>query len=55
VPYREGTLLARLHDDGRVLSASHEADGVRVVVRARASELNALGPYLVTPAGTAPT
>jgi GTP-binding protein HflX len=54
VPYAQGTLLARLHDAGRVASADHEADGVRVRVRARASDLSALEPYLVsvTPDGT---
>jgi GTP-binding protein HflX len=57
VPYAQGTLLARLHDAGRVASADHEADGVRVRVRARASDLSALEPYLVpaAPDGKEPT
>jgi GTP-binding protein HflX len=56
LPYADGSLLARLHDAGRVASASHEEGGVRVTVRARASDLGALRPYLVDPpaAGTAP-
>lgn len=56
LPYEEGTLLARLHDDGRVVDASHESDGVRVLVRARAIELGILQPYLVSevPDGVAP-
>ena len=56
LPYADGTLLARLHDAGRVASASHEEDGVRVIVRARAADLGALRPYLVDPRsdGTAP-
>jgi len=52
LPYAEGTLLARLHEAGRVASANHEENGVRVRVRARAADLEALRPYLVsTPAG----
>jgi GTP-binding protein HflX len=47
LPYADGTLLARLHDAGRVTSAEHEEKGVRVKVRARASDLGALAPYLV--------
>ena len=47
LPYREGQLLARLHDAGRVLSSSHEAGGVRVRVRARPVDLYALRPYLL--------
>jgi len=56
LPYADGTLLARLHDAGRVASATHEEAGVRVTVRARASDLGALRPYLVDrrPAGTEP-
>jgi GTP-binding protein HflX len=57
VPYADGTLLARLHDAGRVASSEHEAGGVRVRVRARAADLSALRPYLVAaaPDGTEPT
>jgi GTP-binding protein HflX len=56
LPYAEGTLLARLHDAGRVLEATHESDGVHVRVRARSADLGALRPYLVgTRGGTEPT
>ncbi len=56
LPYAEGTLLARLHDAGRVLGSTHTDDGVRVRVRARAIDMNALEPYLVaTRGGKAPT
>jgi GTP-binding protein HflX len=59
LPYDQGTLLARLHDDGRVVSAAHEEKGVRVRVRARGADLSALEPYLVGAstfgAGTEPT
>jgi len=58
LPYAEGTLLARLHDAGRVLSAEHEDRGVRVRVRARPVDLNVLEPYLVGASrrgGTEPT
>jgi GTP-binding protein HflX len=53
LPYAEGTLLARLHDAGRVVESAHEATGVRVRVRARTADLHALEPYLVaaTPDG----
>ncbi len=47
LPYAQGTLLARLHDAGRVVSAEHEDIGVRVRVRARPADLNVLEPYLV--------
>jgi GTP-binding protein HflX len=46
IPYSEGTLLARLHDAGRVVSSSHEEDGVRVVLKARAADLGPLQPYV---------
>jgi GTP-binding protein HflX len=49
VPYDEGTLLARLHDDGRVVSSAHTAEGVRVLVRARTADLHALAPFLIEP------
>jgi GTP-binding protein HflX len=57
LPYAEGTLLARLHDSGRVVSATHTDEGVRVRVRARPIDLNSLEPFLVgaTPGGTEPT
>jgi GTP-binding protein HflX len=56
IPYTAGTLLGKLHDAGRVLSSSHEENGVRVRVKARAADLHALEPYLdgaSTPGGTA--
>jgi GTP-binding protein HflX len=46
VPYTEGTLIARLHDDGRIVSSEHEAGGVRVRVKARPADLGVLEPYL---------
>ena len=46
IPYNEGTLLARLHDTGRVVESVHEADGVRVKLKARAADLGPLAPYL---------
>ncbi|MGH2759874.1 MAG: GTPase HflX, partial [Actinomycetota bacterium] len=58
LPYAEGTLLARLHDAGRVVTATHTEQGVRVRVRAGTAELNVLEPYLVglpTRGGTEPT
>jgi GTP-binding protein HflX len=51
LPYTEGHLLNKLHDAGRVVSSSHEEDGVRVHVRARPSDLHALGPFLLERAG----
>jgi GTP-binding protein HflX len=48
LPYSEGSLLARLHDTGRIVSSEHEAGGVRVRVKARTPELNVLEPYLET-------
>lgn len=53
LPYAQGTLLARLHDSGRVVEATHTDEGVRVRVRARPVDLNTLEPYLVsaTPGG----
>lgn len=47
LPYAEGTLLARLHDAGRVVEATHGEEGVRVRVRARPVDLNVLEPFLV--------
>ncbi len=56
LPYSEGALLARLHDAGRIVSSEHEANGVRIRVKARTPELNVLEPFLegsTTPSGTA--
>jgi GTP-binding protein HflX len=47
LPYAQGTLLARLHDSGRVVEATHTDQGVRVRVRARPVDLNTLEPFLV--------
>jgi GTP-binding protein HflX len=47
VPYSEGTLVARLHDAGRVISSEHEQDGVRLRVKARPSDLGPLERFLV--------
>jgi len=56
LPYAQGTLLARLHDAGRIVSTAHTDEGVRVRVRARPVDLNVLEPYLVsTRDGTEPT
>ncbi|HVE91039.1 MAG TPA: GTPase HflX [Actinomycetota bacterium] len=59
VPYQQGTLLARLHDEGRIARSEHEDEGVRVLVRARMADLPALEPYLVevgsTPDESSPT
>jgi GTPase len=52
LPYTAGKLLARLHDDGRVMTSEHEEDGVRVTVRARDVDLSELEPYLVTSGAT---
>ena len=49
LPYAEGTLLNRLHDDGRVVRSEHEAGGVRVLVRARTADLGVLERFLVAP------
>jgi len=48
VPYSEGTLIAHLHDEGRVVSSAHSEDGVRLTIRARPADLGALEPFLVT-------
>jgi GTP-binding protein HflX len=47
IPYSEGTLIAHLHDEGRVISTEHEEDGARIKVRARKADLGPLRPYLV--------
>jgi GTPase len=52
LPYAEGTLLARLHDEGRIVSATHTDDGVRVRVRARSADFGPLKPFLVEPVAT---
>ncbi|HVL81434.1 MAG TPA: GTPase HflX [Actinomycetota bacterium] len=49
VPYTEGTLMARLHSDGRVVQADHTPEGVRALVRASSGDLAALRPYLRAP------
>ncbi len=46
VPYTEGTLIGRLHDEGRIMSSEHEEHGVRVRVKARPADLGVLEPYL---------
>ena len=46
IPYSEGTLLARLHDAGRVVESVHEDEGVRVKLKARTADLGPLAPYL---------
>jgi GTP-binding protein HflX len=51
IPYDQGTLIARLHDEGRVLGSTHEASGVRVRLKARPADLAMLRPYLVATAG----
>ncbi len=51
VPYEEGTLLSRLHDEGRVVEQTHVPEGVRVIVRARSADLGVLEPYLIEAAG----
>lgn len=48
IPYSEGTLIAHLHDEGRVISTEHEQDGARIRLRARKSDLGPLRPYLVS-------
>jgi GTP-binding protein HflX len=55
VPYKEGTLIARLHDEGRVIESTHEQDGVHLKLRARPADLGPLERYLVTSGGTART
>jgi GTP-binding protein HflX len=58
IPYSEGTLIAHLHDEGRVISTEHEQGGARIKLRARKADLGPLKPYLVgsaTAGGTAPT
>ena len=47
IPYSEGTLIARLHDAGRVVSSEHEEDGVRVRVKARPADLGPLERFIV--------
>jgi GTP-binding protein HflX len=51
LPYAQGTLLARLHDAGRVVSTTHTDEGVHVRVRATPVEMSALEPYLVPTSG----
>jgi GTP-binding protein HflX len=51
LPYAQGTLLARLHDAGRIVSTAHTDEGVHVRVRARPVDLNVLEPYLVSTRG----
>jgi GTPase len=58
IPYAQGTLIAKLHDEGRVVESSHEADGVRLKVKARTVDMAPLAQYVlngVTRGGTAPT
>ncbi len=55
VPYTEGTLIARLHDEGRVLGSEHGDKGVLLKLRARPADLGVLQPYLVTSGDTART
>jgi GTP-binding protein HflX len=47
IPYTQGTLIARLHDEGRVVSSDHEESGVRLKVKARAADLGPLEPYVL--------
>lgn len=47
LPYSAGQLLAHLHDSGRVVSSSHESDGVHVRVRVGPADLAAIRPYLL--------
>jgi GTP-binding protein HflX len=46
LPYEQGALLARLHEQGRVVETHHEEGGVRVLVRARSNELASLSAYV---------
>jgi len=47
IPYSEGTLIARLHDEGRVIETSHSDDGVHLKVKARLADLGPLEPYVL--------
>jgi GTP-binding protein HflX len=47
IPYSEGTLIARLHDEGRVVETRHEDDGVHLKVKARVADLGPLEPYVL--------
>src|SRR5690606_1298710 len=33
VPYREGHLVSRIHEEGELLASSHEEDGTRITAR----------------------
>jgi GTP-binding protein HflX len=54
IPYSEGTLIARLHDAGRVVSTVHEDTGVRVKLKARAADLGPLERYIASANGGSP-
>lgn len=45
VPYSEGGLLSRIHDEGAVLAEEHKEEGTRVTARVNSSLLTALEPY----------
>jgi GTP-binding protein HflX len=47
IPYAEGTLIAKLHDEGRVIESTHTDDGVQLKVKARKSDMDSLAPYVL--------
>ncbi|MHB8341388.1 MAG: GTPase HflX [Mycobacteriales bacterium] len=51
VPYAQGALVARVHRDGEVLEASHEAAGTLLSARVGASLAAELAPYAVADTG----
>jgi GTP-binding protein HflX len=50
IPYSEGGLLARLHDQGRVSAEHYENDGIRLAVELPRSTARSLRDFLVKPA-----
>ncbi|MBC3190894.1 GTPase HflX [Pseudonocardia sp. C8] len=53
LPYTEGALVARLHDEGEVLAEEHTGDGTRIRARVGPELGVAVLPYAVGPRATA--
>ncbi|MFE7203181.1 GTPase HflX [Pseudonocardia alni] len=47
LPYTEGALVARLHDDGEILAEEHTADGTRIRARVKPELGTAVLPFAV--------
>ena len=54
LPYRAGSLSARVHSDGEVLTEEHTPEGTRLRARVGAELATAVRPYTVAGNGSGP-